>query len=108
MNIYNENNPPTGGTARRIFVALKRAGHRIIDLHYNPNCWGAPKESGWGSWVVETDWHTAIDNFFFVLVEGNDIFLQQPHAPYAAFPIPLTEAEIKKRAFVSEKVGMVK
>lgn len=88
MNIYNEDNPPKRGTALKIWKALKAKGHRIIDLHYNPNCWGAIHD-GWGLWVVETQFRIDYTmRFWFVRVQGDRVVLQQPEAPFGMFEIP--------------------
>lgn len=50
MNTYTDNNVPKGGNAKKIFDALNRNGFTVIDLHYNPNCWGNSTGDGWGTW----------------------------------------------------------
>lgn len=53
MNSYTEAHRPKSGTGLRIWRALKASGFHVLDLHYNPNCWGKGALDGWGTWACE-------------------------------------------------------
>jgi hypothetical protein len=81
MNLYSDQNPPTGGNGKRIFYALKKSGYRVADLHYNPNCFG--NEGGWGMWAGSVGSDGDLADCFIVLVEKNKtVVLLATEAPY--------------------------
>jgi len=48
---YTKKNPPTSGMGLKIWRRLTDLGFTMYELWYNPNCWGASKNYGWGRWV---------------------------------------------------------
>lgn len=48
---YSDAKPPTRGTGKKIYQALKKSGYVVHDLHYNPNNFGRRAERGWGTWA---------------------------------------------------------
>lgn len=93
MNTYSDNNPPKSGTAKKIYDVFKKNGWKVVDLHYNENCWGR-KNHGEGSWVcnvwgIPDSWGwgaTRRTEYLCGIVNGN-VYLQQASAPFSAWDI---------------------
>ena len=47
---YTHDNPPKIGNAKKIWDVLCN-NYKVVELHYNPNCWGNGKENGWNTWA---------------------------------------------------------
>lgn len=94
MNTYNDNNPPKSGNAKKIYDAIKAMPNspEILDLHYNPNCWGNAPERGWGTWAVTFNWGPRHDGFWCG-IDDRGVYLEGTRAPYTRQYIKLKLAE---------------
>jgi len=49
---YTQENPPRRGKALKIWRELSTIPKfEMLELHYNPNCFGNAKNDGWGTWA---------------------------------------------------------
>lgn len=78
LNRYTDR-PKRKGTARTIWDGFKKAGFQIHELHYNPNCWGAAKNLGWGTWAFS---QSVTDDGFFCGVRDGRVYIQGISAPF--------------------------
>ena len=82
--------PPLGGTAKKIWDSLIKNDYQILDLHYNSNCWGRGKTSGWGTWaceVVDLNKKRLFSGEFWCGwdTKSNEAYFEQSCAPYGAW-----------------------
>ena len=83
FKLYNDNNPPKQGTAKKIYDAFKASGFRVWDLHYNPNLWGRGKIAGWGTWACHiSDKHDSIECWCGWNSEKQRAYILGTTAPY--------------------------
>lgn len=87
MNSYKSR--PARGTGRHIWDALVANNLAVLELHYNPNCWGQCPEDGWGTWVctlagLGDELSDERDSWWrFCGVHEGRAYIQQPVAPYS-------------------------
>jgi len=84
MNNYTPENPPKRGTALKIWCELSAIpGLEMLELHYNPNCWGNTPTDGWGTWAC----HIRIDDTYMEQWCGwdNGAYLMKSSLPFSVF-----------------------
>lgn len=82
---YSDDNPPRGGTAKKIFKAFKGAGFQVHDLHYNVALWGQAGVDGWGTWACTL----RMPELFVGWCgwDGEDAYIEQNVAPYVRLAV---------------------
>lgn len=82
MTDYTPEEPPTRGTAKKIWRALEEAGLEPSSLHYNANCWGRGTQDGWGTWACGIrlgDYHCGWDDL------THRAYIRELAAPYTFY-----------------------
>ena len=77
LNFYTQDNPPSGGNAKKIWEALWDNDLEPSTLHYNANCWGQGKDLGWGTWGCVT----IVGDMWCGISQGQ-VYVQAMGAPY--------------------------
>ena len=109
MKIYGPNNPPKCGTARKIWQALVDAGVTVLELHYNSNCWGRGKNSGYGTWAGKFS-HRLFprDARQFGLwcgVDHQGVYVEQMQAPYSRLYISTLNDVVEKNLWLKQSLS---
>ncbi len=96
MNSYTPKNPPKRGTALKIWRELSEAGIEMLELHYNPNCFGNAKHDGWGTWAC----HIRIDDTYLEQWCGwnNGAYLMKSSLPFSVIFANTIKRETPKEA----------
>lgn len=78
MNRYTPDNLPKRGTAKKIWARLHKAGFKVKELHYNPNCWNKSLHgNGWATWAfteIEPSWNQR--EGWFVGIDENGLWVK--------------------------------
>lgn len=70
LHPYTMENLPKYGKAKKIWMALEKAGYAPKKLHYNPNCWGNGRNAGWASWVCYLSNGPGVKDCFVETIDG--------------------------------------
>jgi hypothetical protein len=88
---------PKSGTARKIWRVLEENGFTVIELHYNPNCYGRGKNDGWGTWACNVispeKSHISSGELLCGLYGGRIVYIQGMSAPYESAIVGYTSTE---------------
>lgn len=83
FNSYNDDNPPSGGNAAKIYRVFKLHGLKVHDLHYNANCWMKNMHDGWATWAcVISGNELGYSEFWCGISNSGDVYIQSSSAPF--------------------------
>ena len=91
---YTPEHPPKRGTARKIWRSMSRAGIKVWELHYNPNCWMRGLVSGWATWAGRfTAENETLECWCGWHEDAGSAYIQLSYAPFTWVLVEKREGE---------------